>query len=52
MIWATIMESPVTMTKNTGMTHNSLSFSGDRENATLENSKEGVNIDMFSLFNC
>jgi hypothetical protein len=52
MTWATIKERRVTMTKKTGMTHSSLSLDGDKEKATFENRREGVNIEMFSLFNC
>ena len=48
----TIIDSPVTKTKNTGMTHNSLNFSGESEKATFENRSEGVKMEMLSLLSC
>jgi hypothetical protein len=45
-------ETPVTSKKNMGMIHSSRNFSGERKNATLEKSRQGVKKLMFMTFIC
>lgn len=51
-IKATRLDTAVIPTKNIGIIHNSCSFSGDREKATLLNRREGVNKDTLILLSC
>jgi hypothetical protein len=47
---ATRAEKTVTTMKKIGITHSSLSFAGFKKNATLENSRAGVNKEMLIWF--
>jgi hypothetical protein len=51
-VQATTADTEVTPTKKRGMIQSSLSFSGDREKATLEKRRQGVKSDTFNLFRC
>lgn len=49
---ATKADIKVTKTKRIGMIQSSRSFAGERENATLENSRQGVNRFTLTLLSC
>lgn len=46
------MDATVTTVKTTGTIQSSLSFAGERKNATLLNSSDGVNSETFTRFSC